>query len=33
LTIKINGNGGAHQEVCFNKSQKETAPFQHEFPI
>jgi len=33
LAVKINGNRSAQQEISFNKSFKETAPFQQEFTI
>jgi len=33
LSVKINGNRGAQQEICFNKTFKEIVPFQQEFPI
>jgi len=33
LGVKINGNRGAQQEICFNKVSKEIVQIQQEFQI
>jgi len=33
LAVKINGNRGTQQEICFNKVSKEIVLFQQEFPF